>query len=183
MAQSRGKLIEDLTQRIARTAIGAANLSAEDRVLAGQRVQRAIAAEATAAHRDVAAWHRDKQSPDAEPFFDYLHSTDRPHVEQDRARPDGAAALDLAAEMLATDTATNDLDKRTAEYAADYIAHAALFAAEAEARKLPGGPSQGPAVAAGAAAAGPVAAPVAVAKAGGQATKPPLIRNQPPSIG
>lgn len=151
---SRDKVIDDLTERIARTAIGSANLSAEDRMLAGSRVQRAIAAEAIGAHRDV-VWAAvgDKDDPRAENFGDYLSSGDRPHVAEDRARPEGAAARDLAAELVAADSRTNGMDERTTEYAKDYIAHAVIFAAEAEAKKTPSGPSQAPAAAKGAALA------------------------------
>ncbi|TCC37158.1 hypothetical protein [Kribbella sindirgiensis] len=151
---SRDRLINDLTEQIARTAIRSANLSAEDRMLAGTRVQRAIAVEATGAHHDV-AWAAvgDQDDPRAENFAAYTATNDRPHVAQDRARPEGAAARDLAAELLAADTRTNTMDERTTEYAKDYIAHAVIFAAEAEAKKLPSGPSQAPAASKGAALA------------------------------
>lgn len=182
MPQSRGKLIDDLTERIARTAIGSANLSAEDRMLAGTRVQRAIAVEAKGAHDDV-AWAAvgDQDDPRAENFADYRTGNDRPHVAEDQARPEGAAARELAAEMLAADSRTNAMDERTTEYAKDYIAHAVIVAAEAEARKLPGGPSQAPAVAKGAAAAaGAVAAPAVAVKVG---VEKPLQDRRGPSIG
>lgn len=176
---SRGKLIDELTGDITRAALASASLQPEDRLLARQRVQQAIATDAMGAHRDVvAATAGDKNSPEAEPFGDYLMSTDRPHVAADQARPEAASARKLAAELLAADDRTNDLTGRKAQYAQDYIAHAMIFAAEDAARKTPGGASQAPAAAAGAAAgpaagvvAPPVAAPIAVVAAGVKATK------------
>ncbi|RZT20731.1 hypothetical protein EV649_3883 [Kribbella sp. VKM Ac-2569] len=179
MAQSRGKLIDELTDDVTRTALASASLTAEDRVLAGQRVRQAIAAEAMGAHRDVvAATVGDKDRPEAEPFSDYLASNDRPHVEQDQARPETAAARKLAAELLAADDRTNTMDSERTGRAEDYIAHAVVFAAEAAAKKAPGGPSQAPAAAAGAAAG-----PVVAGKAGVPAVKDVGANRRGPSIG
>ncbi|TDW88719.1 hypothetical protein [Kribbella sp. VKM Ac-2566] len=191
MVQARGKLIDELTDDVTRTALASASLTAEDRVLAGQRVRQAIAAEAIGAHRDVvAATVGDKDSPEAEPFSAYLNSNDRPHVEQDQTRPETVAARKLAAELLAADDRTNAMDAQRTGRAEDYIAHAVVFAAEAAARKAPGGPSQAPAAAAGAAAgtaagAGAVAAPVVAVKAGVAVTreKEVGVYRRGPSIG
>ncbi|WP_327638042.1 hypothetical protein OHB24_06600 [Kribbella sp. NBC_00482] len=182
MAQSRGKLIDELTDDVTRSALASANLTAEDRVLAGQRVRQAIAAEAMGAHRDVvAATVGDQGSPAAEPFSAYLAGNDRPHVAQDEARPEASAARKLASELLAADDRTNTMDSQRTGRAEDYIAHAVVFAAEAAAKKVPGGPSQAPAAAAGA-AAGPVAVPVVAVKAGVAVAKDGGV-NRRPSIG
>ncbi|TCC10960.1 hypothetical protein [Kribbella soli] len=196
MAQSRGKLIDELTDDVTRSALASASLTAEDRVLAGQRVRQAIAAEAMGAHRDVvAATVGDQDSPEAEPFSDYLASNDRPHVEQDQARPEASAARTLAAELLAADDRTNTMDSERTGRAQDYIAHAVVFAAEAAAKKAPGGPSQAPAAAKGAAAgaeagagaaagaAGAVAAPVVAVKKGVDAIRARQAPDRRPSIG
>ncbi|TCC20037.1 hypothetical protein [Kribbella speibonae] len=164
MAQSRGKLIDELTDDITRSALASANLTAEDRVLAGERVRQAIAAEAMGAHRDVVAVTVDKNSPAAEPFGDYLHSSPQ-------SRPQPAAdspSRKLAVELLAADSRTNTMEPEPANRAQEYIAHAVTVAAAAAAKKTPSGPSQAPAAARGAAAAaaGPVAVPVVAAKAG-----------------
>ncbi|MET9273889.1 hypothetical protein [Kribbella sp. NPDC003557] len=187
MAQSRGRLIDELTDDVTRTALRSAGLSPEDRVLAGERVRRAIAAEAMGAHDDVvAAAHGDDGSAEAEAFSGYVHGSpqDRPRIAAD------SPARKLAVELLAAADRTRSMDPERAERAQEYIAHAITTAAEAAARKTPNGPSQAPAgtaagTAAGAAAgAGPVAAPVAVVKTGLAATKataPPERRG--PSIG
>ncbi|TDW17275.1 hypothetical protein [Kribbella kalugense] len=178
MAQSRGKLIDELTDNITGTALASVNLSAEDRVLARHRVRDAIAAEATGAHRDVVAAARGDEDSQ---FSAYL--TGARQLQQYRGEPeaDASPARKLAAELVAADSLTSGLPKETIPHAEDYIAHAITFAAEAEARKTAGGPSQAPAAAALGAAAGPagpgaaqavppaaavVAPPVAAVKAG-----------------
>ncbi|MEV5963061.1 hypothetical protein AB0L70_14930 [Kribbella sp. NPDC051952] len=52
---SRGKLIDELVDDVTRSALGSANLSAEDRVLARQRLQQVIGTAAMQAHREVVA--------------------------------------------------------------------------------------------------------------------------------
>lgn len=187
MAQSRGQLIDQLTDDIARTALSSANLSAEDRVLAGERVRRAIAAEATGAHADVvAASHGDPDRLEAEPFEQYTLGDPQSRPQQDPNSP----ARKLAAELVAADSRINAMDPARTERAQEYIAHAVTVAADAAARKVPGGPSQAPAAAALGAAAGPgvapaapVAAPVAVATVGAKAPRVQPVRKQSPSIG
>jgi hypothetical protein len=176
MAPSRGKLIDELTDDITRTALASAGLSAEDRVLAGQRVRQRIEASAMGAHRDVVAASRgDDGSPEAEPFSGYMDSDPRSRPQH---APDSPQRR-LAAELLAADSRTNSMDPERTERAQEYIAHAVAFDAAAEAKKVPGGPSQAPAVAAGA-----VAVPVVAVKAGVDAIRArPSQDRRGPSIG
>lgn len=192
MAQSRGELMNALVDDITRTALRSANLSPEDRVLAGERVRQAVRRDALGAHGDVvAASHGDADSPEAEQFEGYVHGDRQYRVEQDAESP----ARQLAAELVASDDRINKMDPERTARAQEYIAHAAAYAAQAEAGKAPSGPSQAPAAARGAAAAtgaavgagpsspaagaaapagsaaGPVAVPAVAVTAGVHATK------------
>ncbi|HET6737992.1 MAG TPA: hypothetical protein VFH76_03630 [Kribbella sp.] len=182
MAQSRGELMNALVDDITRTALRSANLSPEDRVLAGERVRMAVRGDALGAHGDVvAASHGDPDAAEAEAFEGYVHGDREYRVEQDPESP----ARQLAAELVASDDRINKMDPARTARAQEYIAHAAAFAAQAEAGQAQGGPSQAPAAARGAAAVagpsgpapaagaetGPVAAPVVAVAAGVHATK------------
>ncbi|MFG1909086.1 hypothetical protein [Kribbella sp. NPDC048928] len=182
MAQSRGEMMNALVDDITRAAVRSANLSPEDRVLAGERVRQAIRRDALGAHGDVvAASHGDADRPEAEAeaFEGYVHGDRQYRVEQDAESP----ARQLAAELVASDDRINKMDPARTARAQEYIAHAAAFAAQAEAGKVSGGPSQAPAAARGAAAAGPTAVPVAAVKAGHVAKPRSANGRGGPSIG
>jgi hypothetical protein len=169
---SRGKLVDDVT----RTALGSASLTAEDRVLARQRVQQVIATASTKAHREVIAGSG--PTPDT-------------------GAAETPAARKLAAELLAADDRTKGFGETETARAEQYIAQAITAAADEEARRTPsGGSQQPPAAAAGAAAsaaagaaaapAAAVAAPVVAAVAGVAGVKAikdrgPSERRLPPS--
>lgn len=154
MAQSRGKLIDELTDDITRTALGSADLGPEDRVLVRQRVQETIQRTATRAHGDVVALAYDSNSPEADRVVAHMDSSYQLHGGPDPAVRDSAAGR-LAAELVASDDRTNAFHPLLRDRAVAYIAHSVSAAAVAEARKTPGGPSQAPAAAALGAAAGP----------------------------
>jgi hypothetical protein len=177
MVQSRRELIDALVDDVSRTAVGSAELGPEDRVVARQRVEKAIQRAAERAHGDVVALaHGDSHSPDADRFSAHMNSSYQEHGGPDPAVRDSAAGR-LAAHLVATDDRTNGFHPLLRDRAVAYIADSVTVAAVGEAQKGSHGPSQAPAAAAGAAAAaraaagpaaaaGPVAHPVAVAKAG-----------------
>ena len=169
MAPTRGKLIDELADDITRTALLAAGLSAEDRVLASQRVRKQIESSALGALGDVVAANQRPESPQADAFNAYLNSEPQSRPQHPAESPERR----LAAELIAADSRTNTMDRERTERAQEYVAHAVAFDAAAEAGKAPGRPSQAPA-----AAAGPVAVPAVTVKAGVQGDKA-----RTPSIG
>lgn len=150
----------------------AADLGAEERVLATERVVNA----ALQAHGDViASMYGNHHGVEARRFFDYIDTSYQ--GERGLAQPDAepSPARRLAADMIASDDRLNrsmGLLQRRAEY---YIAHQVTAAAQRDVRT-----PQAPAAAA--LGAVPVAAPVVAVKAGVKATKAPPMRNQSPSI-
>lgn len=174
MAQSspatRGKLIDELVDDVTRTALRSANLTAEDRVLARQRVQQAIGEAAEQAHGDVLAFARSgSASPEARRFIDYIDNTYEQHIDQE-----SSPARKLAAEMVTADDRTNGFAQPLAQQAEYYVAHSITVAGEGEARKsLSGAPRSSTPGAARQAASG------AAAKTG---TRTPTAKSGP-SIG
>ncbi|GAA1157244.1 hypothetical protein GCM10009630_64260 [Kribbella jejuensis] len=138
-------------------------------MLASQRVRKQIESSALGALGDVVAANQRPASPQADAFNAYLNS-------DPQSRPQHAADSPerrLAAELIAADSRTNSMDPVRTERAQEYVAHAVVFDAGAEAGRAPGRPSQAPA-----AAAGPVGVPVTAGKAGVQGDK-----GRTPSIG
>lgn len=168
MAQSRGEVLNALVDDITRTTLRSANLSPEDRLIAGERIRQAVRTEAMGAHGDVvAASHGDANGPEAEAFEGYVHADPQSRPEQDAGSP----SRRLAAELVASDDRINAMEPARTERAQEYIAHAATAGAQAAAGKVSGGPSQAPAAARGLAAAGSAAGP-AGGSAGGPAAGP-----------
>ncbi|MFD3402851.1 hypothetical protein ACFWUU_19345 [Kribbella sp. NPDC058693] len=161
----RQELLDALVDDATRTALGATELSPEDRVLARLRVQDAIERTATRAHGDVIALaHGDGHGPEAERFVAHLDTRYQEQGGPDPALRDTAAGR-LAAELVASDDRTKGFHPLLKGRAEDYIAHSVTVAAQEAAQKLPHGPSQARAAAGAAAAAGAdvVAAPIDIA--------------------
>ncbi|WP_329003669.1 hypothetical protein OHA18_10085 [Kribbella sp. NBC_00709] len=190
MAQSRRELIDALVDDVTRTALGSAELGPEDRVVARQRVEKAIQRAAESAHGDVVALaHGDSHSPEADRFSAHMNNNYQEHGGPGPAAGDSAGRL--AAELVASDDRTNAFHPLLRDRAEAYIANSITAAAVGEAHKGSHGPSQAPAAAAGAAAgpagpggavvaAGLVVPPAGVVKGGGPN---PAERRRPPSIG
>ena len=193
---SRRELLDALVDDVTRTTLRSAGLGPEDRVVARQRIQQAIEQTAVRAHHDVLAMtHGDSHGPEADRFGEHMDTRHREQGGPDPALRDTPAGK-LAADLVASDDRSSGFHPLLTQRAEDYIAHEVTVAAEAAAKKVPGGPSQVPAAGVGAAAgatagaaaaagaaAGPVAAPAAVAKAGAAGTRSGQPRRRGPSIG